>query len=89
MFDDPGCPKASEKIVETSLGDYRSGRALMQHLGAERLLDPATSGMLLAIRRGLVEEAGATSMGDYVLIDAVVIALRMRCGSNRWSGTWR
>lgn len=45
-----------EAAVSKSLEDYRSGRSLMDHLGAHRLLDPATTGMLLGIRRGLMEE---------------------------------
>lgn len=60
--------------VSKSLDDYRSGRALMDHLGAARLLDPATTGMLLAIRRALIEENNATSMLEYVLIDMSVVA---------------
>ncbi len=46
----------------------------MDHLGADRLIDPALTGMVLAIRRGLVEEVNAVSMSDYVLIDMAVIA---------------
>ena len=61
--------------VSKSLEDYRSGRSLMDHLGAARLLDPATTGMLLAIRRGLIEENNATSIAQYVLIDMAVIAI--------------
>jgi hypothetical protein len=61
-------------IVDRSLEAYRSGRALMDHLGADRLLDPALTAMLLAIRRGLVEEIHSPSMADYMLIDSAVIA---------------
>jgi hypothetical protein len=43
-------------------------------LGADRLLDPATTGMLLAIRRGFIEETNAASTGEFVLIDMAVIA---------------
>jgi hypothetical protein len=46
----------------------------MDHLGADRLLDPATTGMLLAIRRGLIEETNAATPGEFVLIDMAVIA---------------
>ena len=63
-----------EDIVNRSLDDYRSSRSLMDHLGADRLIDPPLTGMLLAIRRGLIEEVNAASMGDYVLIDTAVIA---------------
>jgi hypothetical protein len=36
-------------IVGRSLDDYRSGQSLMEHLDADRLIDPAFTGMLLAI----------------------------------------
>ena len=63
-----------DKIIDQSLDEYRSGRSLMDHLGADRLVDPALTGMLLGIRRGLIEETQASSMSDYVLVDMVVIA---------------
>ena len=69
-----GMPENWEDIVSKSLEDYRSGRSLMDHMGVDRLLDPATTGMLLAIRRGLVEETNATTIGEFVLIDMAVIA---------------
>jgi hypothetical protein len=46
----------------------------MDHFGADRLIDPPLTGMLLAIRRGLIEEIHAASMADYVLVDTAVIA---------------
>jgi hypothetical protein len=67
-------PDAWEKTVAKSLEDYRSGRALMDQLGADRLLDAPTAGMLLAIRRSLIEETGAESASELVLIDLAVIA---------------
>ena len=73
-FGDPLEPNKFENIVSKSLDDYRSGRALMEHMGADRLIDPATTGMLLAIRRGLIEETSAATIGDYVVIDMAVIA---------------
>jgi transposase len=76
MCHSPLLGKADEwdNIVGRSLDDYRSGRSLMDHLGADRLIDPPLTGMLLAIRRGLIEEIHAASMADYVLIDTTVIA---------------
>ena len=69
-----GMPEKWENIVSKSLEDYRSGRSLMDHMGVDRLIDPATTGMLLAIRRGLVEETNATTIGEFVMIDMAVIA---------------
>jgi hypothetical protein len=67
-------PEAWEKTVAKSLEDYRSGRALMDQLGADRLLDAPTAGTLLAIRRGLIEETGAETASEMMLIDLAVIA---------------
>ncbi len=69
-----GKPDEWEDIVGRSLDDYRSGRSLMTHLGADRLIDPPLTGMLLAIRRGLLEEMNEASMADYVVIDMAVMA---------------
>ena len=69
-----GEPGEWADIVDRSLEDYRSGRSLMDHLGADRLIDPPLTGMLLAIRRGLIEEVNAASMADYALVDMAVIA---------------
>jgi hypothetical protein len=76
MFHSPqlDAPEAWESTVEKALADYRSGRALMDQLGADRLLDAATAGMLLAIRRGLIEETNATSASELMLIDMAVVA---------------
>jgi hypothetical protein len=63
-----------EAMVAKALVEYRSGRSLMDQLGADRLLDAPTAGMLLAIRRSLIEETNATSAGEMVLIDMAVIA---------------
>ena len=63
-----------EATVTKALADYRSGRSLMDQLGADRLLDTPTAGMLLAIRRSLIEETSATSAAEMVLIDMAVIA---------------
>jgi hypothetical protein len=67
-------PADWNSVVASSLDDYRSGRSLMTQLGAKRLLDPATTGMLLAMRRGLVEETGAATMQEFMLIDTAVVA---------------
>lgn len=66
--------KPWEETVAKSAEDYRSGRALMDQLGACSLLDPPTAGMLLTIRRGLIEETQARTVSEMTLIDLAVIA---------------
>ena len=66
-------PEAWKEIVAKSADDYRSGRALIDQLAADGLLDPPTSGMLLTIRCGLIEETQAQTASEMVLIDLAVI----------------
>ena len=75
LLNDPVEPKRFEDVAIKSFAEFRSGKALMDQLGAGRLLDPATTGMLLAIRRGLIEESAATTMVELVLIDMAMVAL--------------
>jgi hypothetical protein len=70
-------PDAWEATVTKAADDYRSGLALIDQLGAFGLLDPALAGMLLAVRRGLIEETNAASTDELVLID-------MARTANRW-----
>jgi hypothetical protein len=76
MLDSPqlNSPEDWEATVTKALVEYRSGRSLMDQLGADRLLDAPTAGMLLAIRRSLIEESNATTASELVLIDMAVIA---------------
>ena len=67
-------PDAWEATVTKAADDYRSGLALIDQLGAFGLLDPAQMGMLLAIRRGLIEETNAASTDELVLIDIAMVA---------------
>ena len=67
-------PDAWEATVIKAADDYRSGLELIDQLGAFGLLDPAQAGMLLAIRRGLIEEMNAASTDELVLIDMAVVA---------------
>jgi hypothetical protein len=68
-------PEEWKETVAKSAQDYRSGRALMDQLGAtDGLLDPPTAAMLLTIRRGLIEETQAQTVSEMALIDLAVIA---------------
>ena len=67
-------PDDWEATVTKAADDYRSGLALIDQLGAFGLLDPALVGMLLAIRRGLIEETNAASTDELVPIDMAVVA---------------
>ena len=67
-------PDAWEATVTKAADDYRCGLALIDQLGAFGLLDPAQMGMLLAIRRGLIEETNAASTDELVLIDIAMVA---------------
>ena len=82
MFHSPqlNSPEEWEATDKKALEDYRSGRALMDQLGADRLIDAPTAGLLLAIRRGLIEETNATSASELVVIDMAVTSVLLSMG---------
>jgi hypothetical protein len=74
LFGQLDSPAEWDALVLKGSSDFRSGKALMDQLGADALIDAQTAGMLLALRVNLVEDAKATSAADYMLIDMAVIA---------------
>jgi hypothetical protein len=63
-----------DALVLKGSADFRSGKALMDQLGADALIDAQTAGVLLAMRVNLIEDTKATSTADYMVIDMAVIA---------------
>jgi hypothetical protein len=44
-------------------------------MSADRLIGPATTGMLLGIRRGVLEKTRAATIGEYILVDMALFAV--------------
>lgn len=62
-------PDEWEATILKGADDHVSGRALIDLLGGEMLVDAETAGVILAIRRGLIEELKVSTASDYMLID--------------------
>jgi hypothetical protein len=62
------------------------GSFLIDRLGAERHLDPPLMAVLLALRRRLIDEHGATDAADLMLIDLAVLSYYHTLRINGWIG---
>ena len=67
---------------------YRSGRFLIERLGAERYLTPELTATLWRRRRGLAEETGARSTAELMLVDLAVLAYADALRVQGWLGSW-
>src|SRR6266536_1533606 len=65
---------------------YRSGRFLIERLGAERFLDPQLMATLWQLRQGLMEEYGAESPTVTMLVDVAVMAYANALRMQGWIG---
>ena len=52
--------------------DYDRGAFLIERLGAERYLDPPLMAVLLTLRRQLIDEEGATTAAEMMMVDCAV-----------------
>jgi hypothetical protein len=66
--------------------DYDSGEFLLSRLGAERYLDPPLMAVLLALRRRLIEEHGATTAAEIMMVDTAVLAYYHEMRVTGWIG---
>ena len=66
--------------------DYDSGQFLLDRLGAERYLDPPLMAVLLALRRRLVEEHGAETAAELMMVDTAVLAYYHQLRVKGWVG---
>jgi hypothetical protein len=74
--------------VMKAAGDLETGGFLIDRLGAERYLDPELMAVLLVLRRRLVDEYGADSAADLMLIDVAVISYYHTLRINGWIGNF-
>jgi hypothetical protein len=71
-----------------SKGDavLEDGSFLLEWLGADRHLDPGLAAVVLALRRRLIEEHGATTATELLLVDSAVLSNWHFLRANRWIG---
>jgi len=62
------------------------GSFLIERLGAERYLDPALMAVLLALRRRLIDEHGATTAAELMMVDLAVLSYHHTIKINGWIG---
>ncbi len=63
-----------------------NGSFLIERLGAERYLDPPMMAVLLALRRRLIDEQGATTAAELMMIDGAVLSYYHTLRINGWIG---
>jgi hypothetical protein len=78
--------EAWQETVRKAADDIETGQFLIDRLGAERHLDPELMAALLVLRRRLIDEYGAESAADLMLIDVAVLAYHHTLRVNGWIG---
>src|SRR3954469_19665075 len=73
-------------MVEQVATDLQTGGFLIDRLGSERYLDPELAAALLVLRRKLIEEYGAESAADVMLIDVAILSYYHTLRINGWIG---
>jgi hypothetical protein len=77
-----------QETVRKAAEDLDSGAFLIDRLGAERYLDPELMAVLVVLRRRLIDEYGATTAADLMLIDVAVLAYYHTLRVNGWIGNF-
>lgn len=71
-----------------ALEAQRSGRHIIEQLGAERHIDPKLMANLWAFREGLIADTGAGTAGELALVDLAVVAYANVLRVQGWVGNW-
>jgi hypothetical protein len=83
-----GSQEEWDNTVAEARDRYDRGAFLIDQLGAERHLDPTLMAVLLRLRRGLVDEHGATTSAELMVIDMAVLAFYHSLRINGWIGNF-
>jgi hypothetical protein len=73
-------------LCDTAVEEYRSGRFLVERIGAERLLDPGLMATLWMLRQELLRGLGAHSAHEYMLVDMALLSYHHLLRFNGWIG---
>lgn len=77
-----------QETVRKAAEDLESGGFLVERLGGERFLDPELIATLLVLRRRLIDEHGASTAAELMLIDVAVLAYFHTIRINGWIGNF-
>lgn len=72
--------------VRQADADYDSGGFLIERMGAAHYLDPTLMAVLLAMRRRLIDEHGAATAAELMMIDSALISYYHQLRINGWIG---
>jgi hypothetical protein len=75
-----------QEAVRTAEADYDGGMFLLERLGGERYLDPTLMAVLLTLRRRLIDEHGAETAAELMLVDCAVLSYYHTLRINGWIG---
>jgi hypothetical protein len=75
-----------EHTVRQAAEDLDSGDFLIDRLGAERYLDPKLMAVLLVLRRRLIDEHGAATAAELLVVDSAVLSYYHQLRVNGWLG---
>jgi hypothetical protein len=75
-----------ERIVAQAAAGVDSSGFLIDRLGAERRIDPPLMAVLLTLRRRLIDEHGATTAAELMMIDSAVLSYYHLLRINGWIG---
>jgi len=62
------------KTCEDASAEYKSGRFLIERLGAERVMDPKLMATIWGLRQNLIEEVGVTTVAESMAVDLAVLS---------------
>jgi hypothetical protein len=75
-----------DRTVVQADEDLQSGAFLIERLGGQRYVDPALMATLYVLRRQLIEEHGATTAAELMMIDSTLLAYFHMLKINGWIG---
>jgi len=73
--------------VRKAAEDLNSGGFLIERLGGHRYIDPKLMAVLYLMRRNLIDEHGARTAAEHLLIDVVVLSYYHTIRINGWIGS--
>jgi hypothetical protein len=79
-------PEDWDRTVIQADEDLQSGGFLIERLGGERHIDPAMMAALFVLRRQLIEEHGANTAAELMMIDSTLISYYMYLKVSGWIG---
>ena len=79
-------PEDWQETVRKADESLDNGSFLIERLGADRHLDPTLMAVLLAMRRRLIDEHGATTAAELMLVDSAVLSYYHLLRVNGWIG---